>query len=344
MRRGLSVVVVAVLGTVLATVGTTGAASAPAPPVAASSGVHREAVAPQLTVGSNAWVAVAVARLWLSPGSPREVDRPALARPVRFREWLDTMTLDQRRGLYYLSPTEALLGDRVVVVDLRPHWARVVVPSQPSQKDPRGYPGWVPRRQLTAQRPPHTDQEATVVRRTAWLRTDDGAATHVIEVSVGTRLHVLSRVGRYVRVVTPLGNYRRIRQGGVVVHPWGTPALSASRADLVARARSFLGLSYLWGGLSGFGVDCSGLTWIDYRLHGIRIPRDALPQSQHGRHVSSLRRADLLFYGSPVHHVTMYVGDGWMIQAERTGTQVKLDRTSDQPLASEYVGARRYYP
>ncbi|WP_188113451.1 C40 family peptidase [Nocardioides humilatus] len=316
-----------------------------APPASAKDVETRPSyAAPRLAPGHNAWVSVSVARLWLSPGSPRPVDRPALAQPVRFTQWLHALSLSQRRGLYYLTPTEALLGDRVVVLQLRPHWAKVVVPSQPSQKHRRGYPGWVPRNQLTTQRPPVTDEEATVIRRTAWLRTDETAATHVMPISIGTRLHVMGRIGRYVQVVTPLGATRRILQGSVVLHPWGTPALKPSRAGIVATAKSFLGLPYLWGGLSGFGLDCSGLTWIDYRLHGIRIPRDALPQSKHGRRPHPRRAGDLLFYGSPVHHVTMYLGHNQMIQAQGTGTRVKIDPTSFPPLASEYAGARRYLP
>jgi cell wall-associated NlpC family hydrolase len=114
---------------------------------------------------------------------------------------------------------------------------------------------------------------------------------------------------------------------------------------LVSTSKSFLGLQYLWGGLSGFGLDCSGLTWLDYRVHGLRIPRDALPQSQHGLRVSTRVPGDLLFYASNgrVHHVSMYVGDGQMIHAPRTGQPVQVIAFSAPPLRDEYVGARRYW-
>ena len=297
-----------------------------------------------LTVGGSAWVSVSVARLWQSPTAPWAVDAPALRAPVRFRAWLRAMTLSQRRALDLRSDTEALMGDRLVVVGLRPHWAKVVVPSQPSQKDPRGSPGWVPRRQITTSAPPSTAQLATVTRRTAWVRTDDAAARRVVEVSFGTRLPLVERTGGYVRVDLPGGAVRRLPAAAVTVHDRNQPALAPSRAGVVRTAKTFLGVQYLWGGLSGFGLDCSGLTWLAHRVHGITIPRDALPQSQHGRVVSTRQPGDLLFYASHglVHHVSMYVGDGLMIHAPRTGQPVQIVSFSAQPLRSEYSGARSY--
>ena len=297
-----------------------------------------------LVVGSSAWVAVSVARLWQSPRAPWPVDAPALKAPVRFRAWLHAMTLSQRRALDRRSDTEALLGDRVVVVRLRPHWARVVVPSQPSQKDPRGYPGWVPRRQLTAAAPQASAQLATVTSRTAWVRSDDAAASRVVEVSFGTRLPVVDQVPGYVRVTMPRGVVRRLPAGAVVVHDRGAPAIAPSRGSVVRTAKAFLGLPYLWGGLSGFGLDCSGLTWLSHRVHGITIPRDALPQSQHGQPVSTRQPGDLLFYAHDglVHHVSMYLGDGQMIHAPRTGQPVQIVAFSAPPLHAEYDGARSY--
>jgi cell wall-associated NlpC family hydrolase len=299
---------------------------------------------PSLAVGHSAYVTVSVARLWQSPSAPWPVDAPALRAPVRFRGWLSAMSLSQRRALDQRSDTEALYGDRVVVVRLRPHWARVVVPSQPSQKDPRGYPGWVPRRQLTARAPANSAQQATVTRRTAWLRTDDTAASRVLEISFGTRLPVVGTTPDYVRVATPRGAVRRLPTAAVAVRDRGAAAIAPSPTSLVRTARKFLGLPYLWGGLSGFGLDCSGLTWLDHRVHGITIPRDALPQSRSGQVVGTRLPGDLLFYAHAglVHHVSMYLGDGLMIHAPRTGQPVKVEAFSAPPLRAEYVGARRY--
>ncbi|RNM12498.1 C40 family peptidase [Nocardioides pocheonensis] len=322
----------------------TAAGSGTTPSAPAATAVAPPARQAALTAGGSAWVSVSVARLWQSPGSPWPVDAPALAAPVRFRAWLGAMSLSQRRALDLRSDTEALLGDRVVVVRLRPHWAKVVVPSQPSQKDPRGYPGWVPRRQITATPPRAAAQLATVTSRTAWVRTDDSAARRVVEVSFGTNLPVVEQVPGYVRVTMPRGSVRRLPTAAVVVHDRNQPAIAPSRAGVVRTAKSFLGLQYLWGGLSGFGLDCSGLTWLSHRVHGITTPRDALPQSQHGRVVTTRQPGDLLFYAAHglVHHVSMYVGDGLMIHAPRTGQPVQIVSFSAPPLRAEYSGARSY--
>ncbi|NUR07007.1 MAG: C40 family peptidase [Nocardioidaceae bacterium] len=300
------------------------------------------AAVPSVSAGHDAWVAVSVARLWESPSSPRTVDRPALERPVRVRAWLRDMSLAQRKALFSRSDTEALLGERVRVTRVRGSWAHVVVPDQPSPKDARGYPGWVPMRQLTARTPLASTQVATVVRRTAWLRTDDAAAAKVLEASFGTRLKVVSVLDGWVRVRTPLGATRRVSDTAVSVHAPGATALPRTRADLVTTAQSFHGLPYLWGGLSGFGLDCSGLTWLDFRAHGQTIRRDALPQSQHGTAVrrTTLRKGDLIFYATAgkVHHVTMYAGAGRMVEAPHTGAVVRTVPVRDH----EYFRARRY--
>jgi cell wall-associated NlpC family hydrolase len=105
----------------------------------------------------------------------------------------------------------------------------------------------------------------------------------------------------------------------------------------------FLGLHYLWGGLSSWGMDCSGLTWAAYRAHGITIPRDADAQFAAGRPITlaQAQPGDLLFYEPPsIGHVAMYLGHGSMIESPNSRSEVRIVpvRTSD------YAGARRFLP
>jgi cell wall-associated NlpC family hydrolase len=121
-----------------------------------------------------------------------------------------------------------------------------------------------------------------------------------------------------------------------------TLPLAHTRADLVRTAEMFAGLHYLWGGLSAWGFDCSGLTWAVYRAHGITIPRDADAQFAAGRSVSlaSMLPGDLLFYEQPVvGHVAMYVGNGMMVESPNSKSEVRIVpvRTGD------FRGVRRFF-
>lgn len=301
---------------------------------------------PALTVGRDAWVAVSVSTLWRSPSSPRPVDAPALAAPVRIRAWLATMTAEQRRGLSGRADTQSLLGDRVRVLVLGDSWAKVRVPDQPAPGLRGSYRGWVPRRQLTARPPTATARIATVTSRTAWLR-DFATGERRLLVSFGTRLPHLRAYGdRRALVALPSGVRRTVARADVAVHDRGAPALPPTGDDLVRTAKQFLGLEYLWAGRSGFGFDCSGLTSLDYRVHGVVVPRDAAPQSTAGVAVAPgrLLPGDLMFYaaGGVVHHVSMYAGRGLMVHAPGTGRTVEVIATSTPAYAHEYVGARRF--
>lgn len=288
-----------------------------------------------------ATVTVAVATVWRHLSSPRAVDAPALANPVRIKHWLNTMTTTQRRALGGRADTQALLGERVQVLAVSGSWARVVIPDQPSPQDSRGYPGWLPVRQLIGGAGPSTGAAVTVVTPTAWLRTVDRA--RLLKVSYGTRLATLGQVAAHWNVVLPDGRRARVAASSVATRP-----LPGTRASVVSAARQFLGLDYLWAGTSAFGFDCSGVMEIVYRVHGLRIPRDAAAQADAGRAVrrSALRRGDLVFFAlnGHVHHVGMYVGHGLMLHAPHTGSRVQVSSLSAAAYASQYAGARRFLP
>jgi hypothetical protein len=197
--------------------------------------------------------------------------------------------------------------------------------------------------------PPSAVEVATVVARTAWLRTDSSAAGRVVEVSFGTRLPVLAGPDGWLRVGLPGGLVRRVDPGAVVRTGTAAPALRTTGASIVQSAKSFTGLPYLWAGRSGFGFDCSGLTSLVYRVHGVVIPRDADAQAVKGRRVPARATApgDLLFYATGsgyVHHVSMYAGSGQMVQSPATGQAVQTIPVSTQAYAVQFAGARRYLP
>lgn len=317
---------------------------APAPTIAAQPAKPQLPVLPALP--SDAYVDVAVATLWRSPTSPRAVDQPELRQPAGVRGWLASMTLAQRRALNGRVDSQLILGERVVVDRREAGWAHVVVPDQPSPLNARGYPGWIPVVQLAFRAPVQTQSFAVVTAPTAWLYAAD-AKTRLLEVSMATRLPVLAADPTWVRGQLPDGTAVLLQSAQVTVVAAGAAALAASGDDVVRTAQRFVGLPYLWGGMSGFGFDCSGFTHLLYEMRGITIPRDADAQATAGTPVAraALRPGDLVFFASNgvVHHVGIYVGNGAMLSALQTGSPVQVSSLSAQPFASEYSGARRYF-
>lgn len=119
---------------------------------------------------------------------------------------------------------------------------------------------------------------------------------------------------------------------------WPTPSIPA-HGSVVTYAKSRLGCRYVWAGSGPNVFDCSGFTMWCYRQIGISLPHSSRAQINSGQRVSrgDLQPGDLVFFGSPIHHVGMYVGGGMMIHAPHTGDVVRYAPA----FRSDYVGACR---
>jgi gamma-D-glutamyl-L-lysine dipeptidyl-peptidase len=298
----------------------------------------------------TAVVNVSAATLWTAPGQLRAVDIPSSTSPVDMNAWLSGMTTAQRGWLVGRLQTQALYGTKVTVLRMRGGWSQVAVAAQSTPQNPLGYPGWLRTRQLTGNtsllRLRATHPVAVVAGRLAWLR-DPSTLARRLRVSFATRLVVVGRTATVDLVATPLGGRLAIMRSAVAEYRSASAIPVPAGSQVVATARRFLGLPYLWAGTSGFGVDCSGLTYLVLRRWGIDLPRDADRQALHGTPVarSALRAGDLVFFAGPggtgpIHHVGIYVGGGVMIDSPRTGLPVRQVALS--AFGSEYAGARRY--
>ncbi len=116
-----------------------------------------------------------------------------------------------------------------------------------------------------------------------------------------------------------------------------TPIPGTTGQSIVAEARKYLGVPYVWGGTNPkTGLDCSGLVQIVYDKFGVDLPRVSYQQAREGTPVASLAQAkpgDLLAFGSPVHHVAIYMGDNKMIEAPRPGLEVRVTDVHEKPIA-----------
>src|SRR6478609_9586356 len=116
---------------------------------------------------------------------------------------------------------------------------------------------------------------------------------------------------------------------------------SGTGSEVVERARTYLGVPYVWGGTDpAKGLDCSGLVQKVYDEMGYDLPRVSYQQAEAGRPVDSLADAqpgDILAFGSPVHHVAIYIGDNQMIEAPRPGKDVQVSPVYETPTAIRRV-------
>jgi cell wall-associated NlpC family hydrolase len=123
--------------------------------------------------------------------------------------------------------------------------------------------------------------------------------------------------------------------------PSAPPASSSVVEKAIAFALAQVGKPYVWGTAGPSTYDCSGLTMASYAAAGVSLPHSAAQQYGYGTHVSfdQLEPGDLMFYYSPIGHVTMYIGGGRMISAPQTGDVVKVIPATDN--MSDFVGATR---
>ncbi len=245
------------------------------------------------------WVtAVQVATVWTSAVSPREVDRPGITNPTDIDQWLACLTYETRLALSEENRVQSqlLYGEPVVVTETDVEWAHVVIPTQSSIKDERGYPGWVPLAQLKRVGSSYWERtfSAAVTDKTLWLENESGEK--MMKLSYMTILPVINETEDRVRVAAPHGD-RFLPKEGVELFRSKHGLEKQPGTQLITDGERHLGLSYFWGGMSAFGYDCSGFTYAMHKANGYLIPRDASDQVQAGEVVPAgeLQPGDLLF-------------------------------------------------
>jgi len=261
--------------------------------------------------------------------------------------------------------SQVLLGTQVDLLQHADGYYRV--------RTPEGYIAWIP----TSSVSPMTESE---LKR--WQRAEkvifvadfghtytmpDEQSLRVSDLVMGNILVATDVSDRFVHVQYPDGRKAYVKYDLVRPFDEWLGALDPTAENIIATAKTMMGLPYLWGGTSVKGVDCSGFTKTAYYMNGIVIPRDASQQVLSGQPVAilsadtldtrkalqNLKPADLLFFASGknrspdarITHVALYLGNGEFIHSAGT---VRIN--SMLPTAANYddfqtrtlVAARRY--
>lgn len=303
---------------------------------------------------SSAYVNVTAATLWVQPNNTRDLDQPGLSAPVDLQKWIDSMEYTDKMWLVGKLETQALYGQKVKILEERGEWVKVAVEGQPTPRHTEGYPGWLPAAQLTFNRDlDHCVSQSFLIVKVPITRLyhEPTATFPFMEISFNTHLPVVEVKGEWISVTTPNDGVKWVSASTVTVHQKSAGVPVPASEELVTTAKQFLGLPYLWAGLSGFGFDCSGFTHTLYKSYGITIPRDASAQATAGIPVKkeNLQPGDLLFFAynngsGRVHHVAMYIGNNQMIHSPKTGRSIEILSLTHSDYIHEYAGARRYLP
>lgn len=107
---------------------------------------------------------------------------------------------------------------------------------------------------------------------------------------------------------------------------------ASDNSDIVATAKQYLGVRYVYGGASPSGFDCSGFTMYIYKQYGYSLPHTATGQWQSGLGtriwgISALQPGDLVFFndparnaGKPCSHAGIYIGNGQFIHSSSSSS------------------------
>jgi cell wall-associated NlpC family hydrolase len=247
--------------------------------------------------------------------------------------------------------SQATLGQVVEVVDRSGTFARVRTPDR--------YEGWLPRTALAEYADPGAARYARagrVVEVTSLMayvyREPDVTTTRPrTRAPLATRLEVAGDgpSERWLAVRLPSGGAGYVQRGDVEPVDPAAPRPRGSPEKVLATARRFLGVPYLWGGMTVHGIDCSGLVSRVYHANGVGLPRDAQQQFEAPDVVpverEALQPGDLVFFGGDpgdITHVGLYLSDGRFINATtHEAPVVREDRLDDPHWSPLYQGARR---
>jgi hypothetical protein len=250
--------------------------------------------------------------------------------------------------------SQALLGDNVKVIKKEKNpagedWVRIETPD--------AYQGWVLASSLRFLKPgdkPYASAGRVFVvsglLANTYREADVTAHKPVRTAPVSAVLEIVGeRNERWLEVLLPDGVRAWIQKGDGDVReaPWTWPRRPAS--DMVALAKRFLGVPYLWGGCSPLGLDCSGFVQLVYKMTGVPILRDADIQMLKSGLIEvpkgSEQAGDLVFFGGAVDkigHVGMMINAEYFINATTYQTPcVRIDRLKEERWAKIYQAARR---
>lgn len=185
--------------------------------------------------------------------------------------------------------SQLFFGETCLCLQDKGNWIEV-------RRDKDDYPGWIDAKQVSPAPADFSPTDDSCFVLSGSLLLPDAT---LMPLPLGTRLPAEALSGRFA-------------WGGIAYQAGPDLKLTELRSprQLVETAALFLNRPYLWGGVGGWGLDCSGLVQTAAAMCGIKLPRDSSQQVKVGTAVSwgEQQAGDLAFLGKPGQERVTHVG------------------------------------
>ncbi len=209
------------------------------------------------------------------------------------------------------------------------------------------YEGWLNEHQIAVCRQPQAELRLVTQTIVDVFGEPNTQADLLRRIGAGAYLPVLEEKEGWCKVLLP------DEQTGYITSAAFAPVADFKRQEALRMAQQFLGVTYIWGGKTPFGLDCSGLVQLTFKLLGQAVRRDAWMQFEDARPVSTnpaeARVGDLYFFaenGDKITHVALALGNKKFIHARGMVRINSLDE--DHPdfspdLLHDFVEVRTFF-
>ncbi len=238
-----------------------------------------------------------------------------------------------------LQETQVLFNEVLLYKDEIDEWFYVEAVEQKSfRKKTRwqGYPGWIRKNQVIALEKISSCESVIIKKRnTSILSAPTDDSPIILNILLGTRLWFTGNEYSHKDIIYDEVLFQNNKKGWVrdddVNKTKNLQDEDRVREEIIDTARLFIGIPYLWGGRSiEYGVDCSGLINLVFRVNNIDMPRDSHEQWMVSKRISpeDLKPGDLIFMSEEsrynvINHVMLYAGGENLIEAYETGSTVR---------------------